>query len=81
MSLPVLVVGFASFLPTRPTPFAADIVTIQRSDWKKGQSFFDRNAPGVITALALSPNGAYLASASQFMVYIWSTDTRQILAK
>ncbi|KAJ7462267.1 hypothetical protein B0H11DRAFT_2285618 [Mycena galericulata] len=58
-----------------------DIVTIQRSDWRKDQTFFNSDAPGVITALAVSSNGAYLASASQSMVHIWSTGTRQIIAK
>lgn len=60
---------------------AQDIVTIRRSDWKKYERFFDPNAPGTITALALSTNGAYLASASRGMVYVWSTTTRQVIVK
>ncbi|KAJ6593880.1 hypothetical protein B0H19DRAFT_1092452 [Mycena capillaripes] len=58
-----------------------DIVRIQRSDWKPNGTLFDRNAPGPVTALAMSPNGAYLASASQSMVYVWSTESNKIIAK
>ncbi|KAJ7497276.1 hypothetical protein FB451DRAFT_1018101 [Mycena latifolia] len=60
---------------------AREIVTVRRSDWKKHETFFDRNSLGPITALALSANGAYLASASQAMIHVWSTTTRQIIAK
>ncbi|KAJ6586903.1 hypothetical protein DFH09DRAFT_910436 [Mycena vulgaris] len=60
---------------------AHDIVTIRRSDWKKHETFFDPAASGTITALALSANGAYLASATKPMVYIWSTATRKIIAR
>ncbi|KAJ7262195.1 hypothetical protein B0H12DRAFT_1321837 [Mycena haematopus] len=58
-----------------------DIARIQRSDWKKDATFFDRDAPGPVTALAVSPNGAYLASASSFTVHIWSIETQLIIAK
>ncbi|KAJ7725842.1 hypothetical protein DFH07DRAFT_1002167 [Mycena maculata] len=59
----------------------SEIITIRRSDWKKDQTFFNHNVPGALTALALSPNGAYLASASQSGVFIWSTQTRKIIAQ
>ncbi|KAJ7925280.1 WD40-repeat-containing domain protein [Mycena leptocephala] len=58
-----------------------DIARIRRSNWKQDKTFFDRNAPGPVTALAVSPNGAYLASASQSMVNVWSTELCQVIAK
>lgn len=77
-----LVASIPGFIPSpRLTSFDADIARIQRSDWKKDETFFDRNAQGQVTALAVSPNGAYLASASLSTVYIWSTETRRIIAQ
>ncbi|KAF7361915.1 Chromosome segregation protein [Mycena venus] len=59
-----------------------DIAQIQRSNWKKDATFIDHDvAAGPITALAMSPNGAYLASASSSTVHIWDTGTRRIIAK
>ncbi|KAF9522661.1 hypothetical protein CPB83DRAFT_864133 [Crepidotus variabilis] len=56
-----------------------EIITISRSDWSKSAPFSDKNATGAITALAVSPNGVYLASASQSRVYIWSTETKRVV--
>ncbi|KAF8210212.1 hypothetical protein K438DRAFT_1809179 [Mycena galopus ATCC 62051] len=58
-----------------------DIAKIQRSNWKRDQTFFENQAPGQVTALAVSPNGAYLAAVSSFTVHIWSTVTLKIIAK
>ncbi|KAH9484953.1 Minichromosome loss protein 1 [Psilocybe cubensis] len=57
-----------------------EIVSISRSDWTKTATFSDSNAIGTVNALALSPNGVYLASASGSKVNIWSTQTRRLIA-
>ncbi|KAG5653429.1 hypothetical protein H0H81_000430 [Sphagnurus paluster] len=50
-----------------------------------GQYFYvasrahDKDVSGVITALAISANGAYLASASQSKIHVWSTQTRRLI--
>jgi WD40 repeat protein len=59
----------------------AEIVTISRSDWAKQSTLTDSEATGTVTALAISKNGLYLASASQSRVYVWSTQTKRIIAK
>lgn len=58
-----------------------EIVTISRSDWSKTSTLSDKDVTGAITALALSTNGVYLASACSSKVYIWSTQTRRIIAR
>lgn len=58
-----------------------DIVVISRSDWTKQSTLTDGEVTGTITALALSKNGLYLASASQSRVFIWSTQTKKVIAK
>lgn len=63
------------FVATR----AHEIVTISRSDWSKSSTYSDDASSGAITALALSKNGVYLASASKSGVFIWSTQTRRLL--
>ncbi|KAG5642487.1 hypothetical protein DXG03_002737 [Asterophora parasitica] len=61
--------------------FLSEIVTVSRSDWKKTSTFSDKDVSGAITALAISPNGVYIASACQSKVHIWTTQTRQIIAR
>ncbi|KAF8629176.1 hypothetical protein AX17_005761 [Amanita inopinata Kibby_2008] len=57
-----------------------EIAMISRSSWSKTSSFSAKDVTGAITALAISPNGLYLASASQLKVYVWSTETKRIIA-
>ncbi|KZT29190.1 hypothetical protein NEOLEDRAFT_1057404 [Neolentinus lepideus HHB14362 ss-1] len=56
-----------------------EIVTITRSTWAKSSTFSDDSMLGDVTALALSPNGLYLASSSRAGVFIWSTQNRRVL--
>jgi chromosome transmission fidelity protein 4 len=58
-----------------------EIITISRSDWSKTSTFSDKNVSGSITALAISPNGVYIASASQSRVHVWSTQTRRVIVR
>ncbi|KAF9447940.1 hypothetical protein P691DRAFT_730511 [Macrolepiota fuliginosa MF-IS2] len=58
-----------------------EVVTITKSDWSKSSTFIDKDVTGAVTALAISPNGVYLASACQSSIYIWSTQTRRIVAR
>ena len=58
-----------------------EIITVSRTDWSKMSTFTDKNVLGSVTALAMSSNGVYLASASQSRVHIWSTQTRRVIAK
>jgi len=61
--------------------FLVEIVTISKADWTKNSSFVDKDIAGAVTALALSPNGVFLASACQSNIYIWSTQTRRIITQ
>ncbi|KAJ7072346.1 hypothetical protein C8F01DRAFT_1205930 [Mycena amicta] len=41
-----------------------DVVSVRRSDWKEDQRYLNTRRPGSVTALAVSPNGAYLATST-----------------
>ncbi|KAL4078553.1 hypothetical protein V8B97DRAFT_1865745 [Scleroderma yunnanense] len=56
-----------------------DIVAISRPNWDKSATFTDTSITGAITALALSVNGIYLASACKAEILIWSSQTKQVL--
>ncbi|KAF8588697.1 hypothetical protein K439DRAFT_1651834 [Ramaria rubella] len=58
---------------------AHELVTISREHWKRDFTFSDDSVTGAVTALALSPNGTYLASATSSGIFIWSTATRRVL--
>ncbi|VDC03593.1 unnamed protein product [Peniophora sp. CBMAI 1063] len=49
-----------------------DIVSISRDTWAEVGKYSDPSVTGAITALAFSPNGAYLASSANSEVHIWS---------
>ncbi|EIN11865.1 hypothetical protein PUNSTDRAFT_63079 [Punctularia strigosozonata HHB-11173 SS5] len=53
-----------------------DVVQISKDGWNKTATFTDENGFGAYTALALSPNGVYLAAASQTGVCVWSCQSR-----
>ncbi|KAI9461236.1 hypothetical protein BJY52DRAFT_217010 [Lactarius psammicola] len=56
-----------------------EIVTIARDTWTKSSTFSGIPSAGTIYALALSPNGVYLAASTNKDVHIWSTQTRRLL--
>lgn len=58
-----------------------EIVTVSRNTWSKVSSFEDDACSGAVTALALSANGAYLASACKSGLFIWATSTRRVLLR
>ncbi|KAK7057212.1 chromosome segregation protein [Favolaschia claudopus] len=64
---------------------ARDIACISQSTWTRDSTIVDRDAPGHVTALAVSPNGAFIASASfsdsSSTVYIWDRVTRKIITQ
>ncbi|KAJ8518145.1 hypothetical protein ONZ45_g4749 [Pleurotus djamor] len=57
-----------------------EIITISRSDWAKTSTYQDGEVTGAVTAIAVSPNGVYMASAVQGKVFVWSTQTRRVIA-
>ncbi|PPQ99766.1 hypothetical protein CVT24_009669 [Panaeolus cyanescens] len=63
------------FVPTK----GHEIATVSRSTWTKTGTLSNKDVAGTITALALSSNGVYLASACQSKVHVWSTKTRQLV--
>ncbi|KAH0827974.1 hypothetical protein J3R83DRAFT_3613 [Lanmaoa asiatica] len=63
------------FVPSR----THEIVAISRPNWDKSFSLSDPNATGATTALALSLNGVYLASACKEGILIWGTQTKHVL--
>ncbi|KAH8119330.1 WD40 repeat-like protein [Phellopilus nigrolimitatus] len=60
---------------------AHEIVTISRSTWSKVSSFSSDDCIGAVTALALSVNGVYLASACKSGIFVWSTATRRVIVQ
>ncbi|KAM0556023.1 hypothetical protein ACHAPJ_006004 [Fusarium lateritium] len=63
-----------------PTP-VRDIQIISKNDWEKQRSFANGHLAD-ITAIAWSPNGAMLASASKDgKVLIWETKTQSVIAR
>lgn len=67
--------AFAVPMPTR------DIQVISKNDWEKQRSFANGHLAD-ITALAWSPNGAMLASASKDgKVLVWETKTQSVIQR
>ena len=63
-----------------PTPMR-DIQVISKNDWEKQRTFANGHLAD-ITALAWSPNGAMLASASKDgKLLIWETRTQSVIAR
>ncbi|KAF5249860.1 hypothetical protein FANTH_4829 [Fusarium anthophilum] len=63
-----------------PTP-VRDIQIISKNDWEKQRTFANGHLAD-ITAIAWSPNGALLASASKDgKVLIWETRTQSVIAR
>ncbi|EIW83036.1 WD40 repeat-like protein [Coniophora puteana RWD-64-598 SS2] len=58
-----------------------DIVAISRATWTKSETLSDPSVTGSHTAIALSANGAFLASACGSEVLIWSTQKRRVLSR
>ena len=58
-----------------------DIVTVSRKNWLKIATFSDKDVAGSVTALAVSPNGLYLACAARAVIYVWSIETKTIIVK
>ncbi|KAG2756173.1 hypothetical protein P692DRAFT_20826324 [Suillus brevipes Sb2] len=56
-----------------------EIVAISRSTWTKTSSLSDPNIVGATTALAVSANGVYLASACKQEILVWSVQTKRVL--
>ncbi|KAF5390153.1 hypothetical protein D9757_002927 [Collybiopsis confluens] len=57
-----------------------DVICISTKTWIQTGKFTDRRISQVPTALAVSPNGLYLATACGTSIFVWSTDKREILA-
>ncbi|KAF5643298.1 chromosome transmission fidelity 4 [Fusarium sp. NRRL 52700] len=63
-----------------PTP-VRDIQIISKNDWEKQRTFANGHLAD-ITAIAWSPNGALLASASKDgKVLVWETKTQSVIAR
>ncbi|WWC59498.1 uncharacterized protein I303_102054 [Kwoniella dejecticola CBS 10117] len=58
-----------------------DIGIISKEGWSKQTTFTHDGPKAPVGELAWSPNGKYLASSSNTTIYIWATDTRQVIAK
>jgi len=59
----------------------SELVEVSCSTWSKKEEYNNKNFSGAVTALAISPNGRYIASSTQSTVFIWSTSTRGIVAQ
>ncbi|WVR04655.1 hypothetical protein IAU60_001666 [Kwoniella sp. DSM 27419] len=64
-------------VPTR----TQDIAIISRDGWTKQTTFTHDGPKAAVGELAWSSNGKYLASSSGSTIYIWATDSRQVVAK
>ncbi|KAJ7577048.1 hypothetical protein C8J56DRAFT_378653 [Mycena floridula] len=49
-----------------------EIAVYSRANWSKITSFVNPDVSGAITALAISPNGLYIASAARSQISTWS---------
>ena len=58
-----------------------EIITISKSTWSKSMAFTNEDCIGATTALALSVNGAYLASACSAGIFVWSTASRKVVGR
>jgi chromosome transmission fidelity protein 4 len=56
-----------------------ELAIISRSNWSKSATFTDDACSGPTTALAMSSNGVYLASASKSGLFIWATQSRRLV--
>jgi WD40 repeat protein len=56
-----------------------ELVCISGKTWTKLSTFVNNSVSGDVTAIALSKNGIYLASAANSDIFIWSTETKQLL--
>ncbi|OCF45863.1 chromosome transmission fidelity protein 4 [Kwoniella heveanensis CBS 569] len=64
-------------VPTRTN----EIGIISREGWTKQTTFTHDGPKAPVGELAWSPNGKYLASSAGSTIYIWSAQTRQVIAK
>ncbi|KAI0036851.1 hypothetical protein K488DRAFT_75644 [Vararia minispora EC-137] len=66
-------------LPTRTHEIAA----FSRDTWTETGRWKDSTLTGAVTTLAISPNGAYLASCYNSLkeIQIWSTESKKLLLK
>ncbi|KAF7315738.1 Chromosome segregation protein [Mycena indigotica] len=58
------------------------VVSVRRSDWKEDRTYVNTKRSGPVTALAVSPNGAYLATSNQSKppaIDIWDIASHKII--
>nr|ODN89447.1 chromosome transmission fidelity protein 4 [Cryptococcus depauperatus CBS 7841] len=63
-------------VPTRTN----DIAILSREGWNKQATFTPDGPKALIGEIGWSPNGKYLAASASFNLYIFSTDSRQLVA-
>jgi chromosome transmission fidelity protein 4 len=56
-----------------------DVVQVSKDGWNRTATFTDEQATGAYTALAISPNGVYVAAASRAGICVWSCQSRRTL--